>query len=341
MISVTRPISQAFDTTGRILFKNVTVGKWFVLALPAFMAYYWSEAGGPNNFLQLQQAGAAPGQNHLQWLMANMGIALGIVLVIALPLMAVMSWLAGRGHFMFLDGVARNDPTIKRSWSDYRQLGNNLAVVIFFIDFIQIAVFLGAFAIGTAIAWPDIQTSSFGSASITGIVVGGLIALAMVLITVVLRFFLLHFIVPAMYIRNCRWSVAWDAARTEIITKHPGSIVGFFFMRVLIGIATAAIATMAMAFTCCLVALPYIGTVIMLPIYVFELSYTLHFIEQFGPRWAIFSVADVEEPPTCAECGYDLTGLDAERCPECGASTEPPEWRTAPPPPDAPPTSPT
>jgi hypothetical protein len=40
--------------------------------------------------------------------------------------------------------------------------------------------------------------------------------------------------------------------------------------------------------------LPYLGTVILLPLYVFNRAYVLAFIEQFGPSWQLFRRENAE-----------------------------------------------
>jgi hypothetical protein len=57
-----------------------------------------------------------------------------------------------------------------------------------------------------------------------------------------------------------------------------------------------AIAMFVILMTCCLAALPYIGSVILLPLTVFVRSYSLCFIEQFGPDWQFFAATGPEPP---------------------------------------------
>ena len=44
--------------------------------------------------------------------------------------------------------------------------------------------------------------------------------------------------------------------------------------------------------TCCIagcfLAIPYIGTVLLLPVLVFTRAYSLHFLAQFGPDYDVF-----------------------------------------------------
>ena len=59
----------------------------------------------------------------------------------------------------------------------------------------------------------------------------------------------------------------------------------------LIGICTAVIvlalvcATLCLA--ACILAIPYIGTVLLLPLFVFDRCYSLAFLEQLGGPWAL------------------------------------------------------
>ena len=66
--------------------------------------------------------------------------------------------------------------------------------------------------------------------------------------------------------------------------------------------------------------LPSLGTVFLLPAFVFMRCYTLYFLEQFGEPWRLF-VYDTGFIP-CMYCGYDLRGNpEALTCPECGGPT--------------------
>ena len=49
------------------------------------------------------------------------------------------------------------------------------------------------------------------------------------------------------------------------------------------------IAMVATCATCCIAAIPYLGTVILLPLLVFIRCYSLCFLEQLGPDWQFFA----------------------------------------------------
>lgn len=61
------------------------------------------------------------------------------------------------------------------------------------------------------------------------------------------------------------------------------------------------ISGIAACLTCCLAALPYIGTVILLPVYVCLRGYGLFFIRQFGPDYDVFTAVGQSPLPPVAE----------------------------------------
>jgi len=58
----------------------------------------------------------------------------------------------------------------------------------------------------------------------------------------------------------------------------------------------------AIIITCCiagcLMIIPYIGTVLLLPVLVFKQSYPLYFLRQFGPGYDVFPPASPAPPVT-------------------------------------------
>ena len=77
---------------------------------------------------------------------------------------------------------------------------------------------------------------------------------------------------------------------------------GWFILYILFQIVLAMVLGMLVAFiflltccvACCLAMLPYIGTVVLLPIIVFKRAYSAYFLAQFGPSYDVFPL---EAPP--------------------------------------------
>jgi len=66
------------------------------------------------------------------------------------------------------------------------------------------------------------------------------------------------------------------------------------------GISRGMLVVIVVLVTCCIagcfLAIPYVGTVLLLPVLVFQRAYSLHFLAQFGPAYDVF-------PPAAAAGG--------------------------------------
>ena len=338
-ISVVNPVATAFGRMSLILFKPFDLGKWFVLGFCAFLAHLGEGGGGGSTWSGPPGGGGGGGggggvglNQFLAWLRANMGtviVVTGLIVLLLIGITALVLWLRSRGKFMFLDGVARNEAAVVRPWKQFRVLADSLFGFTLALALLSWLVFLMIIGSAVAIAWPDFQNGEFSQASITALVVlVGLIVpttIALALINAILN----DFVAPVMYLRREPVMEAWRTVRRELFAGRVGTFVLFYLMRILLGIAIGTAAFVATCATCCIAAIPYLGTVILLPLFVFSRCYPLCFLEQFGPDWRIF----VEGTWThCPRCGYDLHGAPtAGVCPECGTPYGTPVVPAAPP----------
>lgn len=302
-ISVTEPIGWALTRTGRMLFKPFEWRKWFVLGFCAWLANL-GEGGGPNVNLGGWGSGGPSGGGHgpfdplLDWGREHVGLVILVAVaafIVILALSLVIIWLSSRGKFMFLDGVVRNRGAVVEPWHRFRTPGNSLFGfrVVFGLAALAVVFLIGG--AGLAIAWPDIQAERFGAMAVAGIAVGVLLFFSFVVIVAVIGALLEDFVVPVMYLRGVRTLAAWGILWREILPGRFWKIVLFYLMKFVLGIGIAVVAILATCFTCCLAIVPYLGTVILLPIFVFMRSYSVYFLQQFGPGWQFFPA--MEGPP--------------------------------------------
>jgi hypothetical protein len=68
-------------------------------------------------------------------------------------------------------------------------------------------------------------------------------------------------------------------------------LILYLLFKIVIGLGMGLLAVVATCATCCIAGLPFIGTVILLPLPVFQRAYSVYFLEQFGADWEVFPSA--------------------------------------------------
>jgi hypothetical protein len=74
-----------------------------------------------------------------------------------------------------------------------------------------------------------------------------------------------------------------------LIVAHPGEILLYCLFWIVLALATVVVTCLATCATCCIAAIPYVGTVILLPIFVLLRSFSLLFLRQFGPAYDVWA----------------------------------------------------
>ena len=204
-------------------------------------------------------------------------------------------WVRSRGKFMFIDGVVHNRGAVVAPWKAFRLHGNSLFLFSLALTFGMWLIALLIVAFGVMLAWPDIQSSEFGSASVSAIVIGLLLLFGAAIVYGIIAVLLEDFVVPTMYLHNVPVMPAWRIVRAEVLAGNLGTIILYFLMKIVLAIAIGVVGLIATCLTCCLAVIPYLGTVILLPLYVFKRCYPVCFLEQLGPSWKFFP-PDPPEP---------------------------------------------
>lgn len=292
-IEIFTPFGQAFELTKKILFQPFDLKKWCVIGFAAFLAM------GSGGFSGFRFPGGGNWTNHVStkgedirsfigqlepiWLIA---IGVGIFLLIAI--IVVFMWLRARAHFIFIDCVVRNRAAIVQPWHEYRAEGNNYFVFSLLVA-LGLVAFVAAFAL-LIIGGIMLSNRHQADASVLGIVllVGTCLGLFFVL---GLFGVLIQFVPPIMYRRR---GGAWPALvdLLKLLGESPGIFILYFLFSIVIGIAMVVLLLVAVCATCCIAAIPYVGTVVLLPIYVFIQSFSLLFLRQFGPDYDVWQRLD-------------------------------------------------
>ena len=292
-ISATEPIHRAISWTDRVLFKPFDIGKWFVLGFCAFLAQLGQ--GGSYNYRSgnaFRPAGAEAGNPFADvaaWVSAHRALTAVLAssaFVLIFGLITLLMWLSSRGQFMFLDGVARNRAEVREPWRRFRELGNRL----FRFRLALLGMALGmVLVLGGLFVVAGVRASHhrFDAASLTLFIIGGAFLLLFLIAGVIFDWLLRDFAVPVMYLRQVG---AWEAMKIlwrEVLSGNGWAFTRFYLMKLLLGLASVFLILVGCCLTCCLGALPYLSSVVFLPIHVFFRSYGLYFLEQIGEEWKV------------------------------------------------------
>ena len=86
---------------------------------------------------------------------------------------------------------------------------------------------------------------------------------------------------------------AFEKVKT-ILSVNKARFVLYILFQIVIAIVIGVIISMGFCIGCCfccaslLLLIPYIGTVILLPVLVFKRAYSLLYLQQFGPEFDVF-----------------------------------------------------
>ena len=295
------------EMTRLILFRPFDLKKWFVIGFCAWLAYlghsgfnYNYRYGGGRDFIRTPAF-----QNFVDtvhhtpvWLIV---LVITFLALVCIAVAVLFAWLRGRGLFMFTDCVVRNRPAVTEPWNEFRRLGNSY--FLFSLLVTVVALVLGALLIAP-LAVVAIRNgihsrhlTDLGAASVLG-----LIGSACVIFVLAIGWALIsHLMIPIMY-RHRVLAREGFRGSVDLISRYPGEITIYCLFWVVLGLGIVVVTCVAVCVTCCIAALPYIGTVILLPIYVFQRSFSLLYLRQFGSEydaWAAVTetAALSPEPP--------------------------------------------
>lgn len=306
-VSVIDPISPAIDRVKIMLFRPFNLRRWFVIGFCAWLAYLGGgggggHGGGPNINVPHRrghdaQIGHALNEakeylvDNMYWIIPVAVIAVVLIVGIAL----LITWLNSRGRFMFLHCVAQNKAEIKIPWQKFRRQANSLFLFRIVLGIIGlVVVVLPIFGI---VALIIMMVSGTGPAvvSISGIVVLGLLIFVLSIALFLVKKFTMDFVVPIMFLRTANCVAGWREFMT-ILSANKLRFALYLLFQIVIAITIGAIVAIGFCIGCCLccisvlLLIPYIGTVIVLPLLVFDRAYSLHYLRQFGPDFDVFSL---------------------------------------------------
>ncbi len=296
-ISVIDPISPAIERVKVMLFKPFELRKWFVIGFCAWLAYLGQGGGGGggSNFrvpTEHDQAGFQHAKDfvidNLPWLIPT--AIIGVILMIVIWL--IITWLSSRSKFMFLHCVAQNKAEVKVPWTKFRRQGNSLFVfrlVVGIVSFLCLALLVGSSIVFIILF---VKNHAHTIVPVVALIFLVPIAIAVGIAFVLFFKFTYDFVVPIMFLRTISCTNAWREFLT-ILSVNKARFALYILFQIVIAIAIGAILLTAACITCCCAAcifvIPYIGTVLILPLLVFKRAYSMFYLRQFGLSFDCFA----------------------------------------------------
>lgn len=303
------PLESAFATTRRLLFQPFDLHRWLVLGFLAWLSQLTS-IGTTGLNTQANRSNSSPPtawnasdilwearsavrrgletvQEHWVWMVP----LIAFLAILALTVWVALIWLNSRGDLLFVAGVTRRQTNLPEPWHEFSREANSLFRFRLVLDVLGPILLLAL----VGLEWLVVSLSGSDSRI-------SLPWIALLLVPVILlatAFWLVgwlttEFVVPIQFLRRCGCRKAWGVLLGQMV-RFPTSFLLYGLLQIPLAIVTGLAVVVFAVLTCCaccLLLVPFVNVVILLPLYVFYRVYPLHFLSQFGPGWDAFQAGE-------------------------------------------------
>jgi hypothetical protein len=310
-ISVTAPVTDAIERAKLMLFRPFDISKWFIIGFCAWLAGLGGSGGSSGGNFRTGGGGGPPGNapsareimdQAMRFLTQNLSwiVPLAVsLLLLALVVGLLLTWVSSRGKFMFLYCVALDRAEVVLPWREFKREADSLFWFRFVLALVGMLVTLPPLAGILYIVGRMLYYSRAAEADIMSAVGLGVVYFVLAIGFTLVRKFTLDFVVPIMYLRRTNCTAAWGEF-LSLLRANVGRFVLYVLFQIVLALAIGFLVMGVVILTCCIallfLMLPYIGTVLLLPVLVFDRSYSLYYLAQFGPAYNVFAPA----PPAVA-----------------------------------------
>ena len=305
------PLSRAFSRMKKALFQPFDLRKWFVVGFTAFLAGLTDCQGGSGG-----GRGGRGGrvdwddviyfpEHAWEWLVDNphwfMLIVFGIILIFLF--VVLITWLSSRGKFMFLDNVVHDRAQVARPWYEYRAQGNSLFLWNFTVGLLFLAIIVSYLVFCYSLIVGIYEHFWHPSELILPVILMVLGFIAIIMVGAFVDLLLVDFVVPIMYRSRIRVLAGWRVF-LSLSVPHLLYFVGYGFFMIALSIIIAVVIIAGVLLTCCIglifLIIPYISSVVLLPLSYTLRAFSVEFLEQFGTEYHVFP------RPDSGQVGNDL-----------------------------------
>ncbi len=233
-------------------------------------------------------------------------VTVSAALLILALVTTVMLWLNSRGKCLFVEQVTSGNPTVQEAWSNQRAHG--YSVFLWRIAYLTIAslLLMCLFGAGVFLVLPCILKGALLPLPLLLLVLLGFVMLLVLLMMAVVSTFLNDFVIPIMLLRDETAVCAWHTL-LGLFYSRAWVFVAYCFVKTGLMLLFGVVFLTVFVLTCCLfcvggvlLAMPYIGTVMLLPYHVFLRYFSLVFLASMGPEWNLLPSASYSSDVGCS-----------------------------------------
>ncbi|MCP4453373.1 MAG: hypothetical protein GY809_18090 [Planctomycetes bacterium] len=287
-ISLIGQIGPAVDHTKAILFAPFNLKRWLAIGFCAWLASL-GEGRGPNPFSETNNEITNRTQDTLN---SNPGL-FGAVLIFGIAFAVTMTWLSSRGRFMFYHCALYNSDKVAHPWHYYQHLAASLfkfRLVLVMIGTVLVIVFIGHIISTAGSAFqisdlPDLLPESAYLMPLLLVIVGLLIC----------DMLTTDFVIPVMHKHTLTCTAAWSYLWLTLGTNKSNLFLYLLFKALVamtVGFVLLFLGMITRGVIYQMLLIPYVGTLLLLPVFTFKRVLALHYLRQFGPEFDAF----VSEP---------------------------------------------
>ena len=303
-ISYTTPLRRAWQHMQAMLLHPFQMERWLVVGFAAFLANLFRTGSGlitwnlnsPSNHatIPVVEHQVEVVRDHVLALLEKpvvlLAIAIGLVAFGVIVL--VFAWGSARANVVFLEDVVTGRGEFVQPWNRFGRLGRSLFLwyaAFSFTWLLPIGVIAVPFAHWIVAVF---RGESYPAPSLLAMVLHGAAAGALALLLALVSFLTREFVVPLMLMHDETATRAW-ARFWPLFAGHLGEFIAYSLFVAVVWIGVGVGLVFAGVATCCiglvLMMIPYVGTVLLLPIAVTARAYGPAFLAQYGPGWDLFA----------------------------------------------------
>src|ERR1700733_8806989 len=179
---------------------------------------------------------------------------------------------------MFLHCVAQDKAEVQTPWNRFAGEANSLFWFRLALGLAGIVLILPTAVIIAILIVQMVLHNEANAAAI--MIVAGLFMLLLFLaiFLALIRKFTIDFVVPILFLRGGKCLAAWKEF-FGLLCARPGIFALYILFQIVLGMAIGVIVIFTILLTCCiagcLMVIPYIGTVLLLPVLIFARAYSL------------------------------------------------------------------